>query len=64
MPLQDFRKRAHVPLSGWPFRRSALEPFYERAQRLLEVGVFDLTTQPRRPCHVASWLMLSTIATC
>src|ERR1700732_3993917 len=34
VPLDDhdFRKRLHVPLSGWPFDRSALLPFYERAQ--------------------------------
>jgi choline dehydrogenase-like flavoprotein len=38
---QDFWKRPHVPLSGWPFDRSALQPFYERAQTLLETGVFD-----------------------
>jgi choline dehydrogenase-like flavoprotein len=38
---QDFRKRDHVPLSGWPFERSTLQPFYERAQTLLEAGVFD-----------------------
>src|SRR5260370_5540280 len=35
---QDFWKRPHVPLSGWPFDRSALQPFYERAQTLLEAG--------------------------
>jgi choline dehydrogenase-like flavoprotein len=38
---QDFRKRPHVLLSGWPFDRSALGPFYVRAQTLLEVGEFD-----------------------
>src|SRR6516164_9762164 len=38
---QDFRKRPHVPLSGWPFDRSVLQPFYESAQTLLEVGGFD-----------------------
>src|SRR5215469_9070293 len=38
---QDFRKRSHVPLSGWPFDRSELQPFYERAQMLLEAGMFD-----------------------
>ena len=37
----DFRKRPHVPLSGWPFDRCALQPFYERAQCLLEAGVLD-----------------------
>ena len=43
VPLQDqdFRKRPYVPLSGWPFDRSALQPFYERAQSLLEVGEFN-----------------------
>jgi choline dehydrogenase-like flavoprotein len=38
---QDFRKRPHVPLSGWPFDRSTLQPFYEHAQSLVEAGVFD-----------------------
>lgn len=37
----DFKVRSHVPLSGWPFDRSMLHPFYERAQSLLEVGTFD-----------------------
>ena len=43
---QDFRKRPHVPLSGWPFDRSALQPFYEGAQSLLEVGEFNYTALP------------------
>jgi choline dehydrogenase-like flavoprotein len=38
---QDFWKHPHIPLSGWPFDRSALLPFYERAQSLVEAGVFD-----------------------
>jgi hypothetical protein len=46
---QDFRKRRHVPLSGWPFDRSALEPFYERAQSLLEVGEFDYSASTALP---------------
>jgi len=37
----DFRKRPHIPLSGWPFDRAELQPFYERAQTLLEAGMFD-----------------------
>lgn len=43
VPLQDqdLRKRPYVPLSGWPFDRSTLQPFYERAQSLLEVGEFN-----------------------
>ena len=37
----DFRKRPHVPLSGWPFDGPTLQPFYERAQSLVEAGVYD-----------------------
>jgi choline dehydrogenase-like flavoprotein len=41
---EDFRRRPHVPLSGWPFDRSALQPFYERAQYLVEAGIFDYSS--------------------
>src|SRR6516165_6997728 len=41
---QDFRKRPHVPLSGWPIDLCALLPYYERAQRLHEAGVFDYSS--------------------
>jgi choline dehydrogenase-like flavoprotein len=43
LPLdeQDFRKRPHVSWSGWPFDRSVLQPFYERAQSFVEAGRFD-----------------------
>jgi choline dehydrogenase-like flavoprotein len=34
----DFEKRSWVPLSGWPIRREELEPFYERAARVLQIG--------------------------
>jgi choline dehydrogenase-like flavoprotein len=46
---QDFRKRPHVPLSGWPFDLSALQPFYVRAQSLLEVGEFDYSAPTVSP---------------
>jgi choline dehydrogenase-like flavoprotein len=45
----DFRKRAHVPLSGWPFDRSALQPFYEYAQDLVEAAVFDYRADAALP---------------
>lgn len=45
----DFRRRPHVPLSGWPFDRSTLQPFYARAQSLLEVGVFDYSASTAVP---------------
>src|SRR5881628_2318028 len=37
----DFEKRAWVPHSGWPIRREELDPFYARAQPLLELGPYE-----------------------
>lgn len=34
----DFEKRDWVAHSGWPFPRKALEPYYPRAQQLVEAG--------------------------
>jgi choline dehydrogenase-like flavoprotein len=36
----DFAEREWVPYSGWPFGKAALDPFYERAHALLEIGPF------------------------
>ena len=33
----DFQQRNWVPLSGWPFGRAELEPYYERAARVLRI---------------------------
>jgi hypothetical protein len=58
----DFRKRAHVPLSGWPFDRSTLQPFYERAQDLVEAGA--LIIAPRRRCQEVSWSRVPAMPKC
>jgi len=34
----DLQKRDWVPYSGWPIRRDDLEPYYERAARVLQLG--------------------------
>jgi choline dehydrogenase-like flavoprotein len=34
----DFEKRDGVPNSGWPFSKTELDPFYERAQQCLNLG--------------------------
>jgi choline dehydrogenase-like flavoprotein len=34
----DFEKRDWVPYSGWPFAKSHLDPFYERAQEICQVA--------------------------
>ncbi|HEY1638899.1 MAG TPA: GMC family oxidoreductase [Rhizomicrobium sp.] len=36
----DFEKRDWLPHSGWPFPRDEIEPYYARAQKLLEAGPF------------------------
>ncbi|HKW11399.1 MAG TPA: GMC family oxidoreductase [Gemmatimonadaceae bacterium] len=36
----DFEKRDWVPHSGWPIRRQDLDPFYARAQKILELGPY------------------------
>ena len=50
MPLDpiDFRVRSYVPLSGWPFERSELQPYYIRAARICEIDPpgFDLEKLP------------------
>ena len=37
----DFEPRPWVAHSGWPIRREELDPFYARAQRVVELGPYD-----------------------
>jgi choline dehydrogenase-like flavoprotein len=43
MPLDaiDFQRREGFPYSGWPFDRAYLEPWYQRAQEVCQLGPFD-----------------------
>ena len=34
----DFQKKSWIPFSGWPISREELEPFYDRADRVLHLG--------------------------
>lgn len=34
----DFQQRSWVPDSGWPIPRETLDPYYERAERVLHLG--------------------------
>ena len=36
----DFQERPWVPASGWPITRSQLDPFYDRAQQIVECAPF------------------------
>ncbi len=42
-PLQeiDFEKRDWVPLSGWPIRRSDMDPYYRQAHKILNLDKYD-----------------------
>lgn len=42
LPLDtiDFEQREWIPYSGWPFTRSDLDPFYERAHKVCQLGPF------------------------
>jgi choline dehydrogenase-like flavoprotein len=52
LDASDFERREWVPDSGWPFDRSTLDPFYDRASAHLELPSFrrDLIAgDPARP---------------
>jgi choline dehydrogenase-like flavoprotein len=36
----DLRERSWVPYSGWPISRAELDPYYERADRVLQLGAY------------------------
>ena len=40
LDLIDFEKRDWLPHSGWPFMRKEIEPYFARAQSLVEAGPF------------------------
>ena len=43
LPLDpiDFEPREGLPYRGWPINRTDLDPWYEKAQTVLELGPFD-----------------------
>ncbi len=43
LPLDpiDFEAREDFPYHGWPFAKSALDPFYQRAQQICQLGPYD-----------------------
>ncbi|NJM64425.1 MAG: GMC family oxidoreductase [Acaryochloris sp. RU_4_1] len=42
LPLDeiDFEQRDWLPYSGWPFTRAHLDPFYERAHQVCQIGPY------------------------
>ena len=43
----DFETRSWLPYSGWPFAKSEIDPYFARAQSLVEAGPF-IYDQPAR----------------
>ncbi|HEY4966622.1 MAG TPA: GMC family oxidoreductase [Puia sp.] len=41
----DFQKRDWIKYSGWPISRPDLDPFYERAQKNLELGPYEYSAE-------------------
>jgi choline dehydrogenase-like flavoprotein len=37
----DFKERSWVPNSGWPIQRKDLDPFYERASKVIQLGPYN-----------------------
>ena len=44
----DFEPRDWVPHSGWPLKRADLDPYYARAQRVLELGPYEYDAEQWR----------------
>lgn len=40
----DFEYRDWIPYSGWPFPKSVLDPYYERAQVVCQIGAYRYDT--------------------
>ena len=58
MDAIDFEHKAWIPYSGWPFEREELVPYYERAQRVCQIGPFNYdpvfwADDQRRPLEIA-----------
>ncbi len=39
----DFEERSYVANSGWPIKKSDLDPFYVKAHEYCDIGVYDYT---------------------
>lgn len=45
----DFEPRPYMAISGWPFGREALDPYYVRANEICEAGAFAYTAATAFP---------------
>lgn len=54
----DFEQRSWIPHSGWPIRRTDLDPYYAKAQSILDLGPFeyDVTYWQKKDSQLRSLL--------
>ncbi len=45
MDAFDFEKKDWVPNSGWPFPKSHLDPYYEKAHKICRIGKYSYTAE-------------------
>lgn len=46
LDASDFERREWIPYSGWPFPKAELDPYYERAQPILQLGAYEYSSKP------------------
>ena len=61
MAAIDLRKRSWIPGSGWPFDPAELEPFYARAEPILDIGPFDVPDPSLKPFDFGPGAGIGTI---
>ncbi len=62
----DFEKRSWIPYSGWPFSKKHLDSYYERAQKICQIGkysynVADWETEQKQKLPFKDDTIISTI---
>ena len=56
LPLDeiDFEQRDWLPHSGWPFTKADLDPFYERAHQVCQIGPYAYSAEDWESDHAVS----------
>lgn len=57
----DFEKRSWIRHSGWPFDRAHLDPYYARAEPILQLGPFDAPHPTRKPLDFGAGIDIDSI---
>jgi choline dehydrogenase-like flavoprotein len=41
----DFEKRDAIPYSGWPIKKTDLDPYYAHVQKICDIGIYDYSAE-------------------